>query len=684
MSELFVELFSEEMPPNLQINARNQFKKLFTENLSLLNLKHENFEIYSTPTRLVALISGLPNKIKILPAEVKGPKLGVPENVVKGFAKSKNVSSDDLYEKKIEKGTFYFVKTKGKEIDTEDELIKCITKSLNGISWKKSMKWSDHSLNWGRPLRSILTIFNSKHLKFKYGHLETVNFTLLEEDTEISQKIVKNFGEYKKILKKNGIILDQNERIKFISEKIQSIYKDRSCNESIDQSLLLEVSNLVDKPRIIIAKFDKSYLKLPSEVIKSTLQTHQRYFTLLDHRGRMSNEFVIVTNKKDAKKLIKIGNERVVEARLSDASFFWEKDKSLNLIKQINKLKDVTFYEGLGSIYEKTQRLRKMSYFISDQLNLNKEKVEIAASVSKSDLVSGLVGEFPELQGVMGKYFASSQGFEEEVSQAISEHYLPVSISSSVPKKPISYGLSIIDKLDTLVGFYLINEKPTSSKDPFALRRAAIGLLRTIIENNLTVKLRDLIDYSTRIYLEQGVKQFDIDANKNLLKFFRERMKNILKDRKIRADIIEASVSSHLSDDFLELYKKTWVMNKFISKDLGKNAVSTYKRASNILDQEKLVSKNGPDAVLFKYNEEKELFEKINAIRKAFTLKEDKKNYENHLKLLSETKLSTDKFFDNVKVNDENRDLKNNRLELLQILCSTFNSFVDFSKLEGT
>tara|TARA_Y100000590_G_scaffold350477_1_gene402390 strand:+ start:1297 stop:3351 length:2055 start_codon:yes stop_codon:yes gene_type:complete len=684
MSELFVELFSEEMPPNLQINARNQFKKLFTENLSLLNLKHENFEIYSTPTRLVALISGLPNKIKILPAEVKGPKLGVPENVVKGFAKSKNVSSDDLYEKKIEKGTFYFVKTKGKEIDTEEELIKCITKSLNGISWKKSMRWSDHNLNWGRPLRSILTIFNSKHLKFKYGHLETVNFTLLEEDTEISQKIVKNFGEYKKILKKNGIILDHNERIKFISEKIQSIYKNRSCSESIDQSLLLEVSNLVDKPRIIIAKFDKSYLKLPSEVIKSTLQTHQRYFTLLDHRGRMSNEFVIVTNKKDVKKLIKIGNERVVEARLSDASFFWEKDKSLNLIKQINKLKDVTFYEGLGSIYEKTQRLRKMSYFISDQLNLNKEKVEIAASVSKSDLVSGLVGEFPELQGVMGKYFASSQGFEEEVSQAISEHYLPVSISSSVPKKPISYGLSIIDKLDTLVGFYLINEKPTSSKDPFALRRAAIGLLRTIIENNLTVKLRDLIDYSTRIYLEQGVKQFDIDANKNLLTFFRERMKNILKDRKIRADIIEASVSSHLSDDFLELYKKTWVMNKFISKDLGKNAVSTYKRASNILDQEKLVSKNGPDAVLFKYNEEKELFEKINAIRKAFTLKEDKKNYENHLKLLSETKLSTDKFFDNVKVNDENRDLKNNRLELLQILCSTFNSFVDFSKLEGT
>ena len=448
--------------------------------------------------------------------------------------------------------------------------------------------------------------------------------------------------------------------------------------------MLTEVSNLVDKPSVIVAQFDKNYLKLPREVIKSTLQTHQRYFTLVDHRDRISNEFVVVTNKKDEKRLIKTGNERVVEARLSDASFFWEKDKSLNLIKQINKLKKVNFYENLGSIYDKTQRLRKMAYFISDQLNLNKEKVEIAASICKSDLVSDLVGEYPELQGVMGKYFALSQGFEEDVSRAISEHYLPISTSSNVPKKQISYGLSIIDKLDTLVGFYLIDEKQTSSKDPFALRRSSIGLLRTIIENNLTVRLRDLIDYLIRIYTEQGVKQSNKDVSKDLIKFFRERMKNILKDRKIRNDIIEASVSSHINDDFLELYKKTWVMNKFISKDLGKNAVSTYKRASNILDQEKLITKNGPDAVLFKQEEEKELFERINEIRKAFTLKERKENYENHLKLLSETKLSTDKFFDNVKVNDENKDIKNNRLELLQRLCSTFNSFVDFSKLEGT
>ena len=683
MSELLIELFSEEMPPKLQVNARNELKKLFTDELSTLNLKYKGLNLYSTPTRLTILISDLPTKIKILSSEIKGPKIHVTQNIVENFAKSKNLDVKDLYKKELEKGTFYFAKIKGKEINTDDELKKIIIKCFNRISWKKSMKWSNYDLNWGRPLRSIMAIFDKKHLKFKFAHLESVEFTIVEEDVEIKQKKVRDFQEYLKFLIHNDITLDQDKRAKFISDKIRSICKGRSCREDLDQSLLLEVCNLVDKPRVIVGKFDKNYLKLPKEVIKSTLQFHQRYFTLIDHKDRMINEFVIVVNNQDKKKIIKLGNERVVEARLSDASFFWEKDKSLNLIKQINKLKQVTFYEKLGSIYEKTQRLRKMAYFISDQLDLNKEKVEIAASVSKSDLVSGLVGEFPELQGIMGKHFALNQGFEEDVSSAISEHYLPTNINAPVSKKPISCALSIIDKLDTLVGFYLINEKPTSSKDPFALRRATIGLLRTIIENNLIVKLRDLIDYSTKIYLDQGVNQQNNSVSKDLLVFFRERMKNILREKKIRADVIEASISSHLNDNFLELYKKTLIMNKFISKDLGRNAVSTYKRASSILEQEKLDTKNGPDAVLFQYDEEKELFERINTIRKTFTLKEEKKNYEDHLKLLSETKLSTDKFFDNVKVNDENQDQKNNRLELLQTLCSTFNSFVDFSKLEG-
>ena len=684
MSELLIELFSEEIPSNLQINARRQLEKLLSTNLISLNLNYKNLKVYSTPTRLTVHISEIPSKIKILETELKGPKLGVPQAVIEGFAKSKNIKITDLFEKKLDKGTFYFAKIKGREIKSEDELVKLIPKILNEISWKKSMKWSNHDLSWGRPLRSILAIFDNRVLKFQYGHLETVSFTCIEENSDINQKKIKNFNEYTAFLRKKNIILDHKEREKLILKKINSICKSRSCKEIVDQTLLTEVSNLVDKPTIITAKFDEIYLKLPSEIIKSTLQSHQRYFTLIDHRERMSNEFIIVANNKDEDKFIKAGNERVVEARLSDASFFWNRDKSFNLIKQINKLKHVTFYEKLGSIYDKTQRLRKMAYFISDQLNLNKEKIEIAASISKSDLVSGLVSEFPELQGKMGKYFALNQGFDEDVCRAISDHYLPTGMSSSVSKKPISYALAILDKLDTLVGFYLINEKPTSSKDPFALRRAAIGLLRTIIENNIVIKISDLTDYFVRTYIDQGVKEFNKEVRKDLIIFFRERMKNILKDKNIRTDIVEASICSHLNDNFLELYKKTIIMNKFISKEVGKNAISTYKRASNILEQEKTISKNGPDAVLFRYEEEKDLFERINAIRKAFTVKEEKKNYEDHLRLLSEVKLPTDKFFDNVKVNDDNKDLKNNRLELLQILCSTFNTFVDFSKLEGT
>ena len=293
------------------------------------------------------------------------------------------------------------------------------------------------------------------------------------------------------------------------------------------------------------------------------------------------------------------------------------------------------------------------------------------------------MSEYPELQGVMGKYLALEQGFEEDVSNSVSDHYLPIGISSPVPKKPISYSISIVDKLDSLVGFFLINEKPTSSKDTFALRRSAIGLLRIIIENNLKIKLRDLIGCSIRLFEEQGVKVENYKTEKEILDFLKDRMRNILKEKKIKNDVIDASINTHRSDDFLDLYKKNIIMNKYINKEIGKNAISSYKRAFNIIQKAEKDITGKPDAVLFRLEEEKALFEKINEIRKAFTVKEDKKNYENMLIQLSETKAFIDNFFDNVKVNDENNDIKNNRLELLKMFCNVFNIFINFSKLEG-
>jgi glycyl-tRNA synthetase beta chain len=558
-----------------------------------------------------------------------------------------------------------------------------LPKALASISWKKSMKWSDHNLMWGRPLRSIFALFNGKKIAFQFDHLESSDEIIIEQELDLKSKKIKNFKDYNSLLRSNNIVLDHNEREKIILKKINSTSKSKDYKEILNSKLLEEVVNIVEDPNILLVNFNKEYLKIPQEIIISTLEKHQRYFPIFDSRGRLTNNFFVVANKKDEKRFISIGNKRVVEARLADAKFFWDKDRSKNLIKQIANLKTVTFYEKLGTIYDKTQRIRKIAAMLSDDLNLNKEKIQIAASISKSDLCSDLVGEYPELQGVMGKYFALSQGFEEDVANSISDHYLPIGLTSELPKKPFSYSISIVDKIDTLVGFFVIDEKPTSSKDPFALRRAAIGLLRIIIENKLVFKLRDLIGYSMRLYEEQGVEIKNEKTEQQVLDFIKERMRNILKLKNLKTDIIEAAISSHAGDNFLDLYRKTILINKYKNKGIGLNAISSYKRASNILDKAGKGITGRPDAVLFRKEEEKILHEKINEIRKAFTVKDDNKDYESLLIKLSDTKESTDNFFDNVVVNDENQDIKNNRLELLKMFCNTFDNFIDFSKLEG-
>ena len=402
---------------------------------------------------------------------------------------------------------------------------------------------------------------------------------------------------------------------------------------------------------------------------------------------QLTNIFLIVANSHDNKGFIKIGNESVISARLSDAKFFWEKDKSQNLVKQVINLKNINFFNKLGNLFDKVQRTRKLGSLISDHLNLSKEKIEISISISKVDLLSDLVNEFPELQGILGSYFAKEQGFDNDISLAIKEHYLPLGLNSKVPKKPISISVAIVDKIDTLVGFFGINEKPTSSKDPFALRRSSIGLLRIIIENNLNLQLNDLINYTLLLYEEQNIELPNKSTPREILDFLSERIKNLLKDKKIRLDIIEAAISSHVGDNFLLLYKKCSIMNKNISKDLGKDIIGTYKRASNIIDQELKIKKESilgqPEEFLFKKEEEKHLYNKINEIRQYFSSTRKQESYDETLKILAEAKPTTDNFFDNVIVNDENLDIKKNRLELLQMFCKTYNNFIDFSKVEG-
>ncbi len=683
MAEFLLELYSEEIPPQLQISARSQIKLFIENSFKEDNINYKELSAYSSPTRLTIFTKGISEKIKTDAKEIKGPKVGSPEQVIQGFLKAKNVSEQDLIEKETNKGKFYFIKIQSQSILVEDLLIKIIPKAIGSINWKKSMKWSDHNLMWGRPLRSIFASYNNKKLSFNYEHLSATDEVIIEQDLITKNKKIKNFKDYLNFLKKNKIIVNHKEREEIILKKINIFSQSKQYKEIVNLKLLEEVVNIVEDPNLLHLSFNKGYLEIPKEIIISTLEKHQRYFPIFNNRDRLTNYFFVVANKKDEKKLISKGNKRVVDARLADAKFFWDKDRSKNLIKQIANLKSVIFYDKLGTIYDKTQRLRQLAGLLSDDLNINKEKVQVAASICKSDLCSGLVGEYPELQGIMGKYFALAQGFEEDVANSISDHYLPTGLTSVLPKKPFSYSISIVDKIDTLVGFFAIDEKPTSSKDPFALRRAAIGLLRIIIENKLSFKLRDLINYAIRLYQEQGIVITNNKTEQQLLEFIKERMRNVLKLKNIKTDIIDASISSHAGDNFLALYVKTILINKYKNKAIGLNAIGSYKRASNILDKAREGITGRPDAVLFRQDEEKILYGKINEIRKALTVKDDNKDYESLLIKLSETKESIDNFFDNVVVNDENQDIKNNRLELLKMFCNTFDNFIDFSKLEG-
>ena len=689
MSELFIELFSDEIPATLQSDARIKIKQLIEDKLKKREISFRLSKSFSTPKRLVFFINGIPEKLELKKKIIRGPKVDSPQKALEGFIKSNNLDKEDVYKEKTEKGDFYYAKLKPKKIDVLSELKSIIPEALQSYSWKKSMKWSTYSLNWGRPLKSIIVLFDNKQVQFNFFHLHSDNVTYFDGNNDEKNKKIISYQHYLKFLKSQNIILDQEERKKIILRKMNNICKIKKLKSDFNNQLIDEVVNLVEKPTIILGKFDEIYLTIPQEILIVTMQQHQRYFPLFDQTGKISNFFLFVANLPDKSGFIKKGNQRVIEARLSDARFFWEKNKNQNLVKQVGKLKNLSFFNELGTLFDRTQRLRNLASMISDQLNLSKEKVEVASSICKADLVSDLVGEYPELQGVMGKYFAAEQGFEPDVSLAISEHYLPIGINSIVPKKPISMAVSIIDKIDILVGFFGIDEKPTSSKDPFALRRNAIGLLRIIIENKLSLQLKELINYSSKIYEEQGVKFTNNSTVKDVLNFLRDRFKNLLKDKMIRNDIVEAVDSSHKEYNFLAIYKKCSIINKNISKDICKNIINSYKRASNIVENESNTNTKEdkvtgyPESFLFKKDEEKNLYNKINEIRQYFSNTKKQEDYHETLRILSDAKLTTDSFFDNVIVNDKDLSIKKNRLELLKLFCTTYDSFIDFSKVES-
>ena len=687
MAEFFLELFSEEIPAKLQRNLREKMLEEFQNFFSSKSINSKKNFSLSTPNRMIIVFEGLDKQIKITSKEIRGPKTNVPEQALEGFLRSNRIEEKDLYKRNTEKGEFYFFKSKAKTLNTQELLTEFIPKLLENYQWKKSMRWGDFDLIWGRPLKSILSVFDNKTINFEFHHIVSSNSTFIDKDFEDKKKVFNNFKSYEKFFKRNQVIINQNIRKKIISKEFSKILKKRRLKIEENESLLNEVVDLVENPNVLLCSFDKKFLSIPKEILILTMQSHQKYFPTLDEKNQVTNEFLIIANKKDKKGLIKIGNERVIEARLSDAEFFWKKDKTQNLVKKVSDLKLINFFKGLGTYFDKVQRMRKLGGIISDELLISKEKVELSASICKTDLTSDLVGEFPELQGIMGGYFSAHQGFDKDISQAINDQYLPIGLDSKVPKKPLSVALSVTDKIDTLVGFFGINEKPTSSKDPFALRRVALGIIRIIVENKIDLKLKDLLVYSVNLYKNQNFNLTNNNLQLELNNFLKDRFKYYLKEKQVRFDIIESSISSFSANKLFSSFEKAKSLNKIISNQVGIDIISTFKRASNILESEmkdnKIEISNTTDPGIFKTDYEKNLFKKINDVKKYYSGIDNDENYEKSLLILADLKKEVFEFFDNVKVNEENEFLRKNRLELINMLCKTFQNFINFQLLKA-
>ena len=687
MSELFVELFSEEIPAKLQVSARRQLKKIINDFFMANQVKfNENFKVFSTPNRLVLHVDKIPDEITVKSEEIRGPKTDAPEKALEGFIKSNNTSLEKIFKKNTDKGEFFFLKKESEKIKVSKLLEKNLSEIFSKISWNKSMKWANYDLFWGRPLKSILAVFNKKVLNFNFNHIQSANKTFIDKSTEENTKNFNDFNSYIKFFKQRGVLIDQELRKKLIQKKITEIINKKNFKIQQNEILFDEIVNIVEKPSIIVCSFNNKFLNVPSEILITTMQSHQKYLPTFDKKNKLTNNFFVVSDIKDTKGLVKLGNERVIEARLSDAEFFWEKNKIQNLVKQVDKLKNINYFKGLGSYFDKIHRMRKISSLISDDFLISKDKIEIATSICKVDLMSDLVGEFPELQGIVGGHFAKFQGFDKEVCLAVSEQYLPNGMESNSPKKLYSIALSLSDKLDSLVGFFGINLKPTSSRDPYAIRRMAISLVRLIVENEVKIKLKDLIVYSCSVYKEQGYEFDEKKIQKELSEFIIERLKNFLKEKKIRQDIIESSTFLLGLDDLLKAYKKSLCLNKNIKKEIGSATIAAYKRSSNILNSEEKISLETlgfADPGLFKNDYEKKLYKKINDIRKYFLSIGKDENYEESLRILSSIKNDVNDFFDNVIVNDEDVIIKKNRLELLNMLCRTFDNYFNFSKIDS-
>jgi len=702
MPDLLLELFSEEIPARMQRRAAEDLKKLVTDALVERGFLYEGAQAFATPRRLALTIMGLPVKGQDVREERKGPRVGSPDAAIQGFLKGAGLASID--QAKIEsdpkKGEFYVAVIEKPGRATTDVLAEILPQIVRNFPWPKSMRWGaasrePGSLRWVRPLQSILCTFGPETedpeiVHFRVDGIESGDTTYGHRFLAPDPIRVRRFDDYAPSLERAKVVLDADRRKDMILHDARDLAFAQGLELVEDEGLLEEVAGLVEWPVVLMGSFDEAFLDIPPEVIRTTIRANQKCFVLRDPAtGRLANKFILVSNlaASDGGKTIVGGNERVVRARLSDAKFFWETDQRVKLEDRLEKLKSIVFHEKLGTQYERVERIAALSRELAPVVGADPALAERAARLAKADLVTEMVGEFPELQGLMGRYYATLQGENPSVAAAIEEHYKPLGPSDRVPTDPVSVTVALADKIDTLAGFWAIDEKPTGSKDPYALRRAALGVIRLVIDNDLRVRLLPAFAAGTRQLKVEGATT---DVGSDLLSFFADRLKVYLRDQGARHDLIDAVFSLEGQDDLLMIVRRVEALGRFLDTEDGANLLAGFRRAANILRIEE--KKDGraygeaPDLQIVSDHgliEEKALAVVLDGSKREAAAAVESEDFEGAMRALSRLRQPVDAFFDKVTVNAEDPALRANRLRLLNSIREATRTVADFSRIEG-
>lgn len=691
MSELLLELQSDEIPARMQARAAEDLARLLGEGLKAQGLTPTSVETFVTPRRLAVAVDGLPEAQPDIEEERRGPRVDAPAQAIEGFLKSAGLTREQLEERAEGKGTFLFAKISRKGRPTVDVLPDVITGVIRVFPWPKSMRWSEpsistDSLRWVRPLQSILCLFDGQVVPLEVEGVRSGNITRGHRFMGPSPFPVNNAEDYRTKLRISKVVLDLAERQRLIDAGARKLAEAAGVELVEDPGLLAENAGLTEWPVPLMGQFDESFLEVPPEVIQLTMRTNQKYFALREPQtGKLANRFICVANVEaaDGGKAIVAGNERVLAARLSDAKFFYETDLKARLEDRLPKLGEIVFHEKLGTLSAKVERVAKLARALAAYIpGSDAEQAERAARLAKADLVTGMVGEFPELQGVMGGYYAEAQGEPVAVAQAIREHYSPVGPNDTCPTAPVSIAVAMADKLDTLAGFFSINEKPTGSKDPYALRRAALGIIRLIVENGLRLPLGKALDWALEM---QPVAAGG--AAPGLLDFFADRLKVQQREAGVRHDLIDAVFSLGGEDDLVRLLARVSALTGLLESEDGANLLAGYRRAANILRiEEKKDGRRfdgGADAGLFAQTEEKALNEALASVRGAVDGFLKVEDFGGAMSAMARLRPLVDSFFDNVTVNADDPAVRANRLNLLNELRAAVHTVADFSRIEG-